>query len=321
MWLQIEEDKMNLQSIKTSNIAPDPEQPRKYFDDEAQDRLRQSIKDNGIEHPILVRENGKGFVIIDGERRWRAAKEAGIKEMPCVVSAKDNTLEKQLRSDCLKEGLTVDELDKAIYRYYEHLRQTSLSQNPKNRGDNPYLSIIAIKIGKSTPRVSKAIDRFEFKRDNEEFVKKIEQKHNPEGKKKYGIIDSTIAMTDKLKSKPAVRRAVIDSILNDRTAKKYGVDNESIKKQIDIISKRDIETASDAKAVMKDLQIKEDPEKYVKNSPSYQLMGQYFEFNKFADYFYSYDFESVKENISPDLLKKFIKSAESFLKYLKDMEE
>jgi ParB-like chromosome segregation protein Spo0J len=55
--------------------------------------------------------------VVREKRRWRAAKDAGLKEIPCIISEKENILEQQLRSDCLKEGLTVDELDRAIYRY------------------------------------------------------------------------------------------------------------------------------------------------------------------------------------------------------------
>ena len=84
----------------------------------------------------------------------------------------DLPLEQQLRSDCLKEGLTVDELDRAIYLYYENLKtdKTSLvRKGDRYEGHN----IVAKNIGKSSVRVAKAIDRFEFKRDNFIMSKKI----------------------------------------------------------------------------------------------------------------------------------------------------
>ena len=61
----------------------------------------------------------------------------------------------------LKEGLTVDELDRAIYKFYEHFCQGSLGKK-ETRGNNKGHELVAQKIGKSAVRVQKAIDRFEF---------------------------------------------------------------------------------------------------------------------------------------------------------------
>jgi len=308
---------MEIKSIPIKDIYRDGNQPRKYFEPEAMERLSQSIKDNGIESPITVRKNGKGFVIVDGERRFKSAKEAGLKEMPCIITDKEDILEQQLRSDCLKEGLTVDELDRAIYRYYEQLEKSSLGKNQWGGSNNKGYDIVSKSIGKSVPRISKAIDRFEFKRDNSEFTKEIEQKHNPEGKR-FGKVNSVISMTEKLKNKPEVRKAVVKKILDDRTAKKFGIDNDRYKRQIDTISKRKISDPKEAEIVMTDLQLRED--KLPKNDPRYLFQKQYFEFNKFADSFYEFDFESVKENLKGELLKSFIDSSNKLLKYLKNLE-
>jgi ParB/RepB/Spo0J family partition protein len=307
--------KMQIKNVGIENIFRDKEQPRKYFDEEAMERLVQSIKDNGIESPIIIRPDG---TIIDGERRWKASQQAGLKEIPCIITDKTDILEQQLRSDCLKEGLTVDELDRAIYRYYDIYFRTT-SEIIETRGGNKGYELVAKKIGKSDQRIRKAIDRFEFKRDNAEFTKEIEQKHNPE-KKRFSKVNSVISMTDKLKNKPEVRKAVVEKILDDRKAKKFGIDNDTYKKQIEIIDKRNIDNPEDAKTVMKDLQLREEPIKFLKNDPNYLLQKQYFEFNKYADSFYHFDFESVKENLHDDILKKFIDSADKFIKYLKKME-
>ena len=158
---------MNVTNIKTKDITTDPKQPRKFFDKEALDRLAQSIKDVGIEHPLIVRKNGKSYIVVEGERRLKCAQRHKLETVPCLVTDKSNedeVLEIHLRADCLKEGLTVDELDRAVYRYYEHMMGTS-SHHPKQvkKGTNPYRAMIARKIGKSEKRVSIAIDRFEFK--------------------------------------------------------------------------------------------------------------------------------------------------------------
>ncbi|GMO34182.1 MAG: ParB/RepB/Spo0J family partition protein [Termitinemataceae bacterium] len=72
--------------IDISKIEANPDQPRKYFDDEALNGLADSIRENGIIQPITVEKYGEGiFRIITGERRWRAAKIAGLQEIPAVV--------------------------------------------------------------------------------------------------------------------------------------------------------------------------------------------------------------------------------------------
>jgi ParB family chromosome partitioning protein len=66
-------------------LSPNKFQPRKDFDDRAQKRLVASIKKSGILQPIVARTAGSGYEIIAGERRWRAAQEAGLKEVPVIV--------------------------------------------------------------------------------------------------------------------------------------------------------------------------------------------------------------------------------------------
>lgn len=66
-------------------IRPNPYQPRKTFNDEGLDELKQSIQNYGVIQPILVRKLGDGFELIAGERRLRASKLAGLKEIPAIV--------------------------------------------------------------------------------------------------------------------------------------------------------------------------------------------------------------------------------------------
>ena len=77
--------------IKVSLIDPKSDQPRKYFDKEALEQLAESITENGLLQPILVREYGDGrYQIIAGERRFRASKIAGLSEIPAIVLEKDD---------------------------------------------------------------------------------------------------------------------------------------------------------------------------------------------------------------------------------------
>ena len=77
--------------LKLSMIDPKSDQPRKYFDKEALEELSESIKENGLLQPILVREYGEGrYQIIAGERRFRASKLAGLDEIPSIILDRDD---------------------------------------------------------------------------------------------------------------------------------------------------------------------------------------------------------------------------------------
>lgn len=71
--------------IKISEIEPNREQPRKDFDEDGLEELAESIKEFGILQPLLVQKEKNYYKIIAGERRWRAAKKAGLKEVPVII--------------------------------------------------------------------------------------------------------------------------------------------------------------------------------------------------------------------------------------------
>jgi ParB family chromosome partitioning protein len=76
--------------LSIADIAANPDQPRRHFDDQAMAELVASVRAHGILQPILVRPHGDRHQIIAGERRWRAAQVAGLHEMPVVVRALDD---------------------------------------------------------------------------------------------------------------------------------------------------------------------------------------------------------------------------------------
>ena len=89
----LEENKDSVTTISISDIEPRKDQPRKYFDDENLQLLADSIAVHGVIQPIVVRENPiypSTYEIIAGERRWRAAKLAGLTEIPVVVISGDD---------------------------------------------------------------------------------------------------------------------------------------------------------------------------------------------------------------------------------------
>ena len=71
--------------IKLSGIKPNPDQPRRDFNNNSLDELSKSIKEKGVITPITIRESNKGYEIIAGERRWRAAKKAKLKSIPAYI--------------------------------------------------------------------------------------------------------------------------------------------------------------------------------------------------------------------------------------------
>lgn len=76
--------------VPLAKIVPNPNQPRRDFDDEKLDELADSIKKNGLIQPIVVRKHGIGYEIIAGERRYQASKRAGLERVPVIVKDVDD---------------------------------------------------------------------------------------------------------------------------------------------------------------------------------------------------------------------------------------
>ncbi len=74
-----------VREIEVARIRPNPDQPRSQFGDEGIDELAASIAERGVLQPILVRPDGDGFMIVAGERRWRAAQKAQVHRIPAIV--------------------------------------------------------------------------------------------------------------------------------------------------------------------------------------------------------------------------------------------
>jgi len=246
---------MNLQEIDISSIKPDLNQPRKLFDVEAMERLEQSIKDVGVEHPLLIRKNGSGYIIVEGERRYRCSKKVGLKKLPCIIVSTENEdeiLEIQLRSDCLKEGLVDDELDKAIYNYWKSDATSSAATARFNPTTDKKYTYVAKQIGKSRDRIKIAVDRFCFKEKNPEFK---EMKKNVDDDS-FGIINSTITMTLPLVDSPDTRKHIIKKAIELKSKGEIGnADVKEVIKEVkesieqgDDVTKYDIDRLLEEKA-------------------------------------------------------------------------
>ena len=117
----------NVVRMKISLVEPNRDQPRKYFDDEAISELADSVRQFGIIQPLLVQKKDDYYEIIAGERRWRAAQKAGLKEVPVIVREFSNqeAVEVSLIENIQREDLNPIEEAKA----YERLvKEYGLSQ-------------------------------------------------------------------------------------------------------------------------------------------------------------------------------------------------
>ena len=118
--------------VKLSLVEPNREQPRKHFDEDGLLELAESIKQYGILQPLLVQEKSGYYEIIAGERRWRAAKLAGLKEIPVIVR---NLTEQQIVEISLIENIQREDLNpieeaQAFRRLMEefHMKQDEIAE-------------------------------------------------------------------------------------------------------------------------------------------------------------------------------------------------
>ncbi|MEA4823999.1 MAG: ParB/RepB/Spo0J family partition protein [Clostridiaceae bacterium] len=132
-------------TLRVSDIEPNPKQPRRDFDEEALQALADSIRDNGLLQPLLVRRVGNGFQLIAGERRWRAARRAGLLELPAIILEADD---RRMTELALIENLQREDLNplEEAESYRVLTEEFGLSQ-----------AEAAQKVGKSRPAVANAI--------------------------------------------------------------------------------------------------------------------------------------------------------------------
>ena len=116
-----------LQEVPIASIRPNPLQPRSHFDEEAMSSLAASIHEVGVLQPVLVRQLGEGeFEIIAGERRWRAARRAGLQTIPVIIQtvSDSNSLEHALVENLHRSDLNPLEEAAAFHQLIEDFNYT-----------------------------------------------------------------------------------------------------------------------------------------------------------------------------------------------------
>jgi len=131
-----------LTRLGIEEIHRNPRQPRQFFDRDKLTELAESIKANGILQPIVVRKSKDGFEIIAGERRWRAAQQAGLKQVPCIIQSVGD---QEILELALVENIQRDDLSpiEEANAYKMMIEDFSLTQDE-----------IAKKVGKSRVAVT-----------------------------------------------------------------------------------------------------------------------------------------------------------------------
>lgn len=164
--------------IKISEIIRDEEQPRKDFDAEALAELAESIKEHGVLSPIVVVKEEDKYKIVAGERRWRAAKIAGLSSMPAIVRTLDaqNRLELSIIENAQREDLSAIELATA---YAKLKAQFNLSEEE-----------IAKRVGKSKTAIENTMRLLNLP----DFAKKAMQEH----KLSEGVMRPLVAADEKV---------------------------------------------------------------------------------------------------------------------------
>jgi ParB family transcriptional regulator, chromosome partitioning protein len=152
------EEGESVTEIAVGDIRPNPYQPRKEFEPTAIEELAQSIKEHGIIQPLIVRKSIKGFELVAGERRLRAAKAVGLKKVPAVVKAYSD---QQLMEIALIENLQREDLNplEEAEAYEKLIAHHSYTQEQ-----------LAQKIGKSRPHVANMLRLLQLPKKIREMV-------------------------------------------------------------------------------------------------------------------------------------------------------
>ncbi len=123
-----EEKQIGETIVNITKVEPNREQPRKNFDEDALEELAESIKQFGLLQPILVQDRKTYYEIIAGERRWRAAKKAGLKEVPVIIK---NLTEQEIVEIALIENIQREDLNpiEEALAYKKLLTEFNLKQD------------------------------------------------------------------------------------------------------------------------------------------------------------------------------------------------
>lgn len=179
-----EEDQ--IQEIAIKECRANPYQPRKVFSADAIEELKQSIQEYGILQPLIVRKSIKGYEIVAGERRFRAAKAAGLKKVPVIVKTLDDEkmMELALLENLQREDLTPIEEAQA---YSNLMKELDITQE-----------ILSRRLGKSRSHIANLIRLLTLPTEISDLIN--------QGKLSMGHGRALLGLKDKKKIQPLVEK-------------------------------------------------------------------------------------------------------------------
>lgn len=188
-----------IELIELDKILPREDQPRKVFNDEALNELADSIKENGVIQPIILREVEEGYQIITGERRWRASRIAGLTAIPSIVRTIDTetTAKISLIENIQRENLNPIEEAQA---YKSLMQEYELKQDE-----------LAKAVGKSRSYISNSLRLLKLDKSIIEYIY--------EGKLSAGHGKALLSIEDK-KEQKRIANKIIEDGLNVRDTEK-----------------------------------------------------------------------------------------------------
>ena len=152
------EDNENLKTLKITDVEPNRDQPRKMFNQESLEELADSIKTYGVIQPIVVTKKDGYYAIVAGERRWRAAKIAGLEEIPAIIRDDDEQTNKEI---ALIENIQREDLNaiEEAQAYQTMMEKLKLTQNE-----------LAKRIGKSRTHITNTLRLLNLPEKIQEYV-------------------------------------------------------------------------------------------------------------------------------------------------------
>ncbi|HHY64711.1 MAG TPA: ParB/RepB/Spo0J family partition protein [Clostridiaceae bacterium] len=195
----VEEAKNSVVELKINDIDPNTRQPRKTFDQERLEALAESIKEHGVVQPIIVKSEGSRYVIVAGERRWRAAKLAGLKTIPAII--KDMT-SREVMEIALIENLQREDLNpiEEAEAYQRLIEEYSMTQEE-----------VAKLVGKSRTAVANSVRLLSLSKEIKEMI--------TDGRLTSGHARALITVSDE-KKQLNLANQIIEKGLNVRDAEK-----------------------------------------------------------------------------------------------------
>lgn len=202
-------DEKSITTISMNLIRADKEQPRKNFDPDKILELSESIKQHGVIQPIILRKENDTYVIVAGERRWRAAKTLGLKEIPSIVMdlTSKEVVEISLIENIVREDL--NPIEEAL-AYKRLIKEYNLTQEE-----------ISKKISKSRSAIANCMRLLNLDNRVQQYI--------IEGVISEGHGRAILAIEDK-NLQYEISQKVIDEELNVRQTEKY-IKNYSIEKK------------------------------------------------------------------------------------------